>query len=566
MRAAATAIALLLLLAFTFREDTAYPQGYFSRPVAEELRLSGAFGELRPGHFHGGIDVKGKVGQPLFAAAEGYVSRITVSPNGYGKAVYLAHPNGFQTLYAHMDRFNPELEAYVKGHQYAEQSYSVDLRPGPGQFAFEKGERIGFMGMTGYSLGPHLHFEVQDKEEKLLINPLNFGLPVADHRAPVMKRLRLYAIDERGGPSPVEDRLARAHGPGFYRLPGSDTLYTRAALTGLGLEVFDQQDAASNQNGIYTLKLFQGDSLLFFFHMQHFLREETRYLDAHLDYAALQKEGAYIHRCYRMPGNALSNYEKEESVLRLKPGEAAALRLEAADKAGNTAVLSFWLKRIPGEVEARRLFYNYLLPWDEASIVQTPTLYLHFPDSCFYEDFYLHYEPVLEDSYGVYSLVHHIEGPPTPVRQPFAIAIRPTLLIPDELMRKAFVACCESGGAIVNCGGKWKEGALHAEARAFGPYCIMADDVPPSIQPLNFRQDLSRAASLAFQISDNVEGQTLEYRGTIDGMWVLFEYDAKNRRLEHLFEDTLAPGEHQLRLEVKDAMGNVGVFERGFRR
>jgi len=570
MRNTLTAFAILLLLSFTFGEDATYPQDYFAGPVAGALSLSGTFGELRPGHFHAGLDIKGKVGDALLAAAEGYVSRIAVSPDGYGKVLFLAHPNGYTSLYAHISRFSPELEAYVKGHQYALQSYSVDLRPEPGQFAVEKGAVIAAMGMTGSSFGPHLHFEVRDSKGRLVINPLNFGLPVADHRPPSMKRLRLYAVDEQGGASAVKDLRLLERKPGAFHLPEGDTLYTTASLTALGLEVFDQQDGASNRNGVYSLKLFRDDSLAFHFSMERFLPEETRYLNAHLDYAALQEEGAYINRCYRMPGNALSNYKTAESPIPLEPGEAVKVRLEAEDMAGNTARLAFWLKRLPGGEKGFRPFYNYYLPYDEPSIIQTPSLYLHFPDSSLYENLYLHYEPVLEDSYGIFSLVHHIQNPGTPVHHPFEIAIRPTLLIPGHLKGKAFVAYCGSGGAIVNCGGEWKAGSLQAQVRAFGPYCIMADETPPAITPLNFRRNMGGAASLAFHISDNFEtaGDVpgLEYRGTIDGQWVLFEYDAKDGRLEYFFEDTLARGEHQLRLEVKDALGNVAVFEGGFRR
>ena len=569
MRSTLTALIVLLILSFTFREDTFYPQDYFAAPVTGEMRLSGTFGELRPGHFHAGIDIKGEVGDGLLAAAAGYVSRITVSPDGYGKVIYLSHPNGYYTVYAHMDHFSPELEAYVRSHQYAEEAYAVDLYPEPGQFTFEKGALLGAMGMTGRSYGPHLHFEVRDKLGELVVNPLNFGLPVADSRPPFMQRLRLYAIDEQGGASILKEAGLREVRAGFFSLAQGDTLYTYAPKASLGLEVFDQQNGAANRNGICDLKLFYNDSLAFDFNMAHFRREETRYLNAHLDYAALWESGHYFNRAYRLPGNALSNYPKQEGIITLRPGAAVRARLEASDIAGNTAELSFWLKRLPGEIKEHRPFYNYYLPYDAASIIQTPTLYLHFPDSSLYESLYFDYEPVLEDSYGVYSLVHHIHYPSTPVHHSFQIGIRPTLLIPDHLKDKAFIAYC-SGNSIVNCGGAWEAGFLQTRARSFGAYCILADEQPPVIEPLNLQNDMGRKASVAFRISDNFEtaGNVpgLQYRGTIDGYWVLFEYDAKRGRLEYFFEDTLAKGEHQLSLEVKDALGNVTVFEQRFRR
>lgn len=570
MRSTFTISILLLLFSFTFREETAYPRDYFTLPVSGPLRLSGTFGELRPGHFHAGIDLKGSVGDVLLAAAEGYVSRVTVSPDGYGKVIYLSHPNGYTTIYAHMDHFNPELEAYVRSHQYAEESFSVDLHPEPGQFPVEKGAIIGAMGLTGHSFGPHLHFEVRDRAGKAVINPLNFGLPVADHRPPSLRRLRLYAIDEQGASYMQEEARLRKGKDNHFFLVQGDTLYTTAALSALGLEVYDQQDEADNRNGIYSLKLYYDDSLSFYFDMERFLQEETRYLNAHLDYAALEENGEFFNRLYRMPGNAFSNYVKEEGVVPLREGGAVQVHLQAGDISGNTSELAFWLKRIPAKAEPPKPFYNYQLPFDAPSIIRTPSLFLHFPGGSLYEDLNFHYEPVLEDSYGVYSLVHHVHHPGIPLHQPFDIGIRPTLLIPDQLRDKAFIAYCGSGGAVVNCGGQWKDGFLQGRARSLGAYCILTDDEPPVIEPLNSRGGPRRAASIAFRISDNYEtaGDVpgLSYRGTVDGRWVLFEYDAKSGRLEYFFEATLVQGVHQLRLEVKDAMDNTAVFEQAFSR
>ena len=570
MRSNFIIIIIFSLFSFTFGEDTAYPQDYFAVPVTGALRLSGTFGELRPGHFHAGIDIKGSVGDAILAAAEGYVSLISISPDGYGKALYLSHPNGYTTVYAHLAHFTPELDAYVRSHQYAAESFSVDLHPEPGQFTFEKGAVIGAMGLTGSSLGPHLHFEIRGRQGEWVVNPLNFGLPVADSQPPKMQRLRLYAIDEQGGASFLKETGLRESRAGAYRLEQADTLYTSAPKASLALDVFDRQDGAPNRNGIYDLKLFYNDSLAFDFNMEYFRREETRYLNAHLDFKALWEGRHYFSRVYRMPGNALSNYRQDKGVIALRPGEAAKVRLEASDIKGNTTELAFWLKRLPGEIKAGRPYYNYYLPYGEASIIQTPSLSLYFPDSSLYENLYLDYQPVLEDSYGVYSLVHHVHYPGTPLHKSFQIGIRPTLMIPDHLRGKAFIAYCAGGNAIVNCGGVWEDGFLQTRAHALGAYCILTDDEPPSIEPLNLREDMGRAASMAFRISDNYKtaGNVpgLQYRGTIDGHWVLFEYDAKRNRLEYFFEDSLAQGEHQLRLEVKDAMGNVGVFEQRFRR
>ena len=235
-----------------------------------------------------------------------------------------------------------------------------------------------------------------------------------------------------------------------------------------------------------------------------------------------------------------------------------------------TAIRDFVLKRAKGPLKITHPYYNYRLPFNEESAIQTPSLELYFPENSFYENLDLHYEPILEDSYGIYSLAHQIHYPATPVHHYFQIGVRPTILIPDQLKSRAFVALCSPGGAIVNCGGEWKDGFLQTRVRSFGTYCILADEEAPSILPLNLKEDMSRAASIAFRVKDNYETAAnvpgLKYRGTIDGHWVLFEYDAKHGQLEYFFENTLAQGRHQLRLEVEDAVGNIALFEYQFRR
>ncbi len=569
MRGVIWSIVLLLFLSFTFQKDNTYPQGYFGLPVKAPLQLSGTFGELRPGHFHSGIDIKGDVGQPLFAAAGGSVSRIVVSPGGYGKVLYLRHPEGYTTVYAHMEAFSPELEDYVKSHQHAQQSYAVRLFPEAGRFNFEQGEEIGRMGMTGHSFGPHLHFEIRESETDKPINPLAFGLLVADKRPPRLRELKLYAIDEGGNSFPQASYVLRGGGASYQPAAGK-ILYTSSRLTGIGLSAFDQQNLSYNRNGIYELKMLVDDSLRYQIRMDEFRFEESGYLSAHIDYAALHEKGEYYNRCYLMPGNYLSAYEREDGVTSLDPGQEAKITLLASDISGNTSQVEFLLQRRQEETSPPKNTYQYFLPYDEPSIVQTPSLQLFFPDSTLYENLYLHYEPLLEDSYNIYSLVHRIQDGLTPLHRKVEIAIRPTLLIPDPLKDKAFIAYCSPEGHVANYGGQWEDGFLRASVGRLGDFYISTDAVPPTIEPLNFQENMRGLPALQFRIYDDIAaaGQLgrLSYYATIDGQWVLFAYDEKNQLLEHTFEDTLPEGSHHLYLEVKDPMGNTSTFQQAFSR
>lgn len=191
---------LLLLFLVANSSSDSYPDDYFRSPVKHGLRLSGTFGELRSNHFHAGIDIKssrGAVGDAIVAAADGYISRIQENAGGYGKALYITHPNGFTTVYCHLRDYTPTINEYVKSEQYARQTFALNLFPQPNQFPVKKGEKIGELGNTGSSGGPHLHFEIRDTETEEAINPLLFGFNVADNRVPRLHQIRVYELNEK---------------------------------------------------------------------------------------------------------------------------------------------------------------------------------------------------------------------------------------------------------------------------------------------------------------------------------------------------------------------------------
>ncbi|MCB0568405.1 MAG: M23 family metallopeptidase [Phaeodactylibacter sp.] len=570
MRPGPLAFFFCILLSLSFRQDTPYPQGHFLLPVDGQPRLSGTFGELRPGHFHSGLDIKGYLGQPLMATAAGYISRIEVNSGGYGKALFLNHDNGFTSVYAHLGHFSPEVESYVKSYQYARESFEIALEPESSRFPVEAGTVVGYVGLTGYSFGPHLHFELRESGGGPAANPLLFGLPVSDHRPPAIQALRLYTLDSDGTALRTAPKAVRGN-RGRYRLVGSDTLYTDSPLTGFSLKAFDQLDGADNMDGIFALQLFIGDSLAYELRMASIGQKAAAYYNAHIDYAAQMQGEGLFHRCYRMPGDASPLYHGGNGAVALPPGGVARLSFLARDLAGNTARLDCWLKRRPQAQRGQQpLYYNYFLPFNEASIIQAGDMYAYFPDSSFYEDLFFDYQASLDASHGVYSLVHHLHDGRTPVHGYYLLAIRPTQPIPDEARAKTFIAYCNENNEIVNCGGAWRDGMLHARLHELGDYCIMADVVPPRIEALSFQEDMRLQAAVQFRATDNVSAgaglEKLKYRGTIDGRWVLFSYDEKEGVLEHLFEKELAPGRHSLRLEVADAVGNLATFEGDFYR
>jgi len=557
-------VSLCFILAFTKDSNPKYPQDAFVSPVKNALFLSGTFGELRPNHLHSGIDIKGKVGNTIVSIADGYISRIKVQSGGYGNVLYISHPNGYTSVYAHLSRFQPEVAAYVKSQQYQRQSFEVDLYPAAGQFKVEKGKEIGRMGVSGRSFGPHLHFEIRDSGTEKPINPLLFGFKVADRVAPKMHALKIYYLNDKRETAQTKS-FNLYKGGKTYRI-SKDTLKIGAWRAGFGVKTYDHMDKVSNWNGVYSLDMYVDDQLSYSWKMESFSFDETRYINAHLDYAEQVAKKSYYNRCYQLPGNQLSIYEQalNGGVVELSAHVAKEIRVVVGDVAGNESTLIFYAKRAEVDQPDAQV-YNYFLPYDEENIVQTSNFKVHFPKGTFYENVYLKYNQSQERSAGVYSATHHIQDFKTPVHQYFDVSIRASQLS-EELKEKAFIAFCGPKNKITNCGGSWDGDLLTSSVRDMGDYCVMLDTEPPTIKPIKFARNMRGYNRMSFKVKDNFKtARNMEnffFKATIDGQWILMEYDSKNDLITHRFDDRTPSGEHLFTLTVTDHNGNSRIFER----
>jgi Peptidase family M23 len=557
----------------TMEAEPVYPSNYFSSPVDDALRLTGTFGELRSGHFHSGIDIKSKtggVGQPVFAAADGFVDQIKVQSGGYGNVVYLKHPNGYTTVYAHLDAFSSELSRFVREHQYKNESFEVALSPADGQFKVKKGQQIGTLGNSGGSTGPHLHFEIRQSSTGKALNPLLFNLPVPDRSAPDIRDMKFYVLDEKRQPITSSALPIVRRVDGTYRPKQGDTLRVGAWRVGFSVKAYDQQDLLRNDNGIFSIDLEADGQLAYACKLDGFDFDETRYLNAHVDYAVHERFGAWFHRCFVLPGDKLSIYRPTAALgaVALYKERPVQIRLRVADAAGNAGVVQFWVIRDDNMATAVNEPYQYEFVYNTENRIESQDFSLRMPAGCLYEDLKFQYKTTPETSSGFFSSVHHIHHEEAPVHRYFEVAMSPFNL-PDQLRSKAVIARC-GNNRPVNCGGVWKDGKLTTRIRNFGDYCIMTDVMPPTIVPLVFDNDMRKRSSMSFRIDDNfntdAQADRLYYRGTIDGKWVLFEYDMKRERLTYIFDWRTPPGEHTLRLLVRDDRRNEAVFERKFLR
>ena len=433
------------------------------------------------------------------------------------------------------------------------------------RFPVEKGQIIGYMGNAGSSGGAHLHFEIRNSKTQNAYNPLLFGFKIKDNIAPKLNELKIYNLNHKLETIGTNKYKIKSSKSGYSVSNGEITV--QSGRVGLGIKTFDFMTGVPNWNGPYNIKMYQNDSLIYYFEVSELDLEEWYYLNAHVDYKEFKKSKSYFNRCYLLPGNGNSTVYKSaynQGVIELKEGERAQIKFVASDITGNESILNFTMKR-SGMVLPKPVSFNYIFPYNERNAIRQSELELYFEEGSFYEDVYLSYTYSMERSNHIYSGVHHIHDKYVPVHEPFTIKMRPIRAIPDSLKSKAVIVRCEGADGENGLISKWEDEFLVAKSRSFGDYCIMIDTVPPTIKPSSFKPKMNGQKQMTFKIKDNLTG-IKSYNGYVDGEWILLEYDLKTRRLIHPFDGRISRGKHQLRIEVLDNNNNKGIFEQSFTR
>lgn len=530
----------------------------FRSPLGIPLYLSGTFAELRSNHFHGGLDIKtnGKIGYRVYAAKEGYVSRVKVNDSGYGNVIYLAHPNGYTTVYGHLSRFNEEIASYVKQQQYAKQSFEVDLYLGPEKFPVNRGDVIALSGNSGSSGGPHVHFEIRKTTNQVPINPLKY-IDVKDDINPTIYDLRIHNLQNGFYQSDGVTYDVKYNSPGNYSL--SEPVVTDAPIVGVSLKAIDKLNGSYNPCGFYSLKMYVDDQLLYQYEKSEVSFGESRMINAHIDYPEKERGGGTYTNLFKLPGNQLNFLQPPYNDGRIWLGQypERTIRIEVCDYAGNVSTLKFTLK---GSQNSEPLqIYDRLFLADKTNYLTEPGFKATIPSGALYAKVSIVYEKKenLTTDYPVYSGFYQLHNQQVPLQKYITVAVQGKNF-PPELKSKALLANMDAEGRVNVNTGHWNGDYFQVETRYFGTYFITADTTKPTISVYRQASGNNYAAhsTMEFKISDDLSGID-SYRAEVDDQWILMNYDRKRNLLYHSFDERITKGEHELVLTVKDNVGNT---------
>lgn len=566
-------ISLLICLSIPFlffgQEKSKF--GDFSAPLDIPMLLSGNFGELRSTHFHSGIDIKTQqqTGKNVYAAKDGYVSRIKIQSAGYGRSIYISHPDGYTTVYAHLNDFIPELDVYVKSIQYAQRKFETDVYPEKYKFPLVKGQLIGHSGNTGYSGGPHLHFEIRDASQNPL-NVLKFNFNIKDNIPPEISCLAIYPAEDKsrinGRNKKVIYKPVRVNGQ--YIL--EDTI-SIAGKVGFGIETYDYLNGTGNRCTVYSIELTVNGTVIYLHEMDKFSFSEVRYLHSHVDYEERILNDLNIHKLFPDPNNKLSIYKRltNNGIVDFVKDSVYLITIAVKDAYLNGASLTFNVSGkesndvpLQGQIDSsfvKTFFYNQI------NTYQTPEVKIMLPEYVLYRNIDFRYAALRKDTL-TYSELHFIHSDLTPLCGSYRLSIKARNL-PQGLAKKAFIASVDRKNKLNVFGGSWQNGFVTASVDCFGKFFILVDTLAPLIKPVAFKANQNYAANevLSFEITDDLSGLK-SYNGYIDDEWALFEYDKKSNSLTYTVDaGRLTAGKkHALEIVVVDDRNNISVYKSGF--
>lgn len=566
---------IFLLLFGDVQSQSIYPQNYFGFPMDTPLYLSAPFGSLRDNHFHSGMDIRTyeKEGLPVYAVADGYVARIKYAPNGYGKAIYINHPNGYTSVYGHLQRAEGELASYIKRYQYEIERFDFDHFPGTGKLNVRKGQIIGWSGNSGGSTGPHLHFEIRDTKTEDVINPQLFGIPGVDVYQPFIKKVVVYSLDANAPAQlTTADISKNTVRLGADSIPTYiDTLNIGAGTIGFGLEAYDYLTNTNNEYSVYGITCVVDGKKRYAHKLDRFSFDDSRCINVHIDYAQYKETKTRIQKCFKDDGNRITIYNYLRNKGRVPMPQDTIVHeafFTVADVDGRTNSLRVFFRSVTNNIvrpakpvsNVVAIFYP-----TKQNVYRTKEVEIQIPPKALYDTLLFMYKMLPAEKFA-YSPTHQIHAANTPLNSSIGISVKMDPMS-EPFKDKLLLASLNTNGSVVAVGGGYdteKNGWVTARTSTFSNILIVADSVAPVVRILNLTKDgvINDTLGLSIKVEDNLSG-IASYKMTLNGKWVLTDYDAKNDVLTYLFDEkTVFNQKQEAIITVKDKKENVTVLKK----
>jgi hypothetical protein len=542
-----------------------YPSDYFRSPLDIPLRLAGTFGELRNNHFHAGIDIKTnrRIGLPVYATADGYISRIKVAIWGYGKVIYINHLNGFTSVYAHLNKFGDGIQEYVKSIQYEKKSYETgNIFLKENQIKVTKGQIIGYSGRTGGFVAPHLHYEIRNTKTEKIINPLLFGIKIQDSIAPKIKKLIAYPM---GSDSRI-NRSLKNQSLSIKKDSLNNYIANRLSASGkigFGVNVYDLLGKELNKNGIYSLEMKINGIRHYYHDVETFSFSESKFINLLIDYEYYSKYKSRIQKTFREKENKLSIYKDliEEGGITINEGLNYQVEIIAKDFIGNSSSLKIPVVGLKSEsiLNQERDTTAYKIVKKEFQKFSKNGVTIAFPKNTFYKDLFL--------NFSVNDRIATIHKPIIPLDKKFTITFDSIMYKRSEV-NQIYIANMNNKKYPYYMDTRKKSDKIFTTTKTLGKYGLLIDNQIPKIYNSNFKDNdwMSRLRYLTIKISDSQSG-IKSYEASIDNEWILMEYDVKKKKLSYDFRDKkLVGSKHIFKLVVSDNVGNTNTYKSTFYR
>ncbi len=573
--------------------------------------LSGNLGELRGSHFHMGIDIKtfGRINEPIYAADDGFVERIFISGTGYGKAIYLKHNNGTKTVYAHLNKFNSELDKYSTNYQYSNKRFKVNLFPGS-RFFYKKGDLIGYSGNSGSSGGPHLHFELRDSLDNVY-DPLRYGFKeIKDNRNPIINKISLKTLN-------IDSRIN--NGFGLKKIDLSKSINQQKNYfvqakgeIGISLLAYDKLDGFENKVGIKKIMLYVDDTLRIENEINLLSYAETKSVKRYIEYDIFQRNREQFVKLYQDDGNKLNfHQDRDDGVIRIGENETKKIKVVVFDSFENSNSFTFYLKSnevSKNTIENFNLFKNEYYNIDNTLVIRSKlknrdnieykeNSYLRSIHYSFKDENFKYYlfdlrknnptKIILDDSYIDLNFLdpvfigkkYKIEESDFsinfsksslfdtlyfeflkdesykfknshPIKNNIVVTLK-TKIANDHNKTHVYAI---NDDDISFVGGKWDENEISFSTNSLSNYKILKDTIKPEIQPITVNQNI-----ISFKIDDKMSGIN-SYEANINDEWVLFEYDNKNKMIISKKKDSNKPFKGKFVLIVSDNAENKSIY------